>query len=123
MRPPIRAAALLLGLFAATPVMAASCPLAAGLSGSCGATIGTGAVTVLSAKTTSGWRLMLVDNESTSATIACTDDGTTPAINAAGSYTIPPGGTRVWQASNVVFAGPMICLASAGSTPVTVKGQ
>lgn len=106
------------------PAYAASCPLTGGTRGSCAATIGTGAVTVANASTTKPYKAITIDNESTSATIACTDDGTTPAINTAGSWTIAPGLTRQWPTGPEVSYGSAIqCIASASSTPVTVKAQ
>lgn len=64
-------------------------------------------------------KLVAIDNESTTATIACNFGGTA-ALNTAGSWTIPPGNTRTW-------AGPFVptdainCIASAGGTPATFQ--
>jgi hypothetical protein len=62
---------------------------------------------------------MAIDNESTTATIACNFGGTA-ALNAAGSWTIPPGDTRTWNGS-FVPADAINCIASAASTPVTIE--
>lgn len=107
-------------LLCGRPVAAATaCPA----TGTCACTVGTGATTCLAAKTAAPYRDVVIQNLSASATIACTDDGSTPAIGAAGSWTIAPGTTSQWASSNVAFTGPFICIASAAATPVTVKGQ
>lgn len=117
-------ALVLNGLFACQPAYAGACPLAASAKGTCACTVGTGSTACLNANTTAPYRAITVDNESTTATIAVTDDGTTPAINTAGSYTIPPGQTRSWPTGpNITFVGPLNVIGSAASTPVTVKGQ
>ena len=72
-----------------------------------------------------GQRVFLsIDNESTTATIACSFGGTA-AINTAGSYTIPPGNTRTWTApsANTYPLNPSAinCIATAGSTPATIE--
>jgi hypothetical protein len=111
MRRALKWLATAILIAASAPAFAAPC------------TVGTSPIVCLAAKTTHPYRLMVVDNESTTATIACTDDGTTPAINTAGSYTMPLGTTRTWSAANVEFIGPLTCIASGAATPVTVKGQ
>ena len=65
--------------------------------------------------------IVAIDNESTSATIACAF-GATAALNTAGSFTIPPGVTRVWDGT-FVPSDAINCIASAGSTPVTVEAH
>jgi hypothetical protein len=58
-------------------------------------------------------------NVSTTATIACAPSYTTPTINGAGSYTIPPGWHRSWEGS-FVPTDQWACIASAANTPMTV---
>lgn len=82
------------------------------------ATIGASSAQVLAAAPR---RLLAIDNESASATIACAF-GTTAGINTAGSFTIPPGVTRVWS-SYPVPADAVNCIASAASTPATVEAN
>jgi hypothetical protein len=102
------AAAIAAMLFAAPAAHAAS------------ATVGTTAAIVVAAKSTQGgYRSVTICNQSASATISVTDDGTTPVIGAAGSYDIPPGACRHWGDSDVVFIGPFTGVASASSTPVS----
>ena len=71
-----------------------------------------------------GSRLFLsIDNESTTATIACAFSATA-AINTAGSYTIAPGMTRVWGAGTPeipVPGGPVNCISSAATSPATIE--
>lgn len=82
------------------------------------ATIGTSSAQVLAAGSR---RLVTIDNESATATIACAF-GATAAINTAGSYTIAPGYTRVWD-KYPVPADAVNCIASAASTPATVEAN
>jgi hypothetical protein len=124
MRKFAAALSVLLPLFACQPAFAAACPLAASASGTCACTVGTGSTVCLNAKTTASYRVITVDNESATAIIACTDDGTTPALNTAGSWTIQPLQTRQWPTGpNLNHSGPLNCLSNTASTPVTVKGQ
>lgn len=70
-----------------------------------------------------GGRMFLsINNESTTATIACAF-GATAAINTAGSYTISPGQGRTWTGSrDFPLKGDAInCIASAASTPATFE--
>lgn len=67
-------------------------------------------------------RLFLaVDNESTTATIACAF-GATAAINTAGSFTIQPNQTRVWN-SYPVPADALNCISSAATSAATVEAN
>lgn len=85
------------------------------------ASVGVASAQALAAAT--GRRVLLaIDNESTTATIACTVDGTTAALNSAGSWTIGPGATRVWDGT-MVPTGPVKCIASGASTPVTIEAD
>lgn len=77
---------------------------------------------------------LAIDNESTTATIAIcfappnalptTSCPGGPGINTAGSFTIPPGATRIWGTnggnvpSNAIWG-----IASAVSTPVTIERE
>ena len=64
--------------------------------------------------------ILAVDNESTTATIACAF-GITAVLNSAGSWTIPPGVTRVFD----VFppSDQLNCIASGAATPVTAYAR
>jgi len=64
-------------------------------------------------------QFLVIDNESTTATIACNFGGTA-AINTAGSFTIPPGSTRTW-ASYPVPADTVNCISSVASSPATIE--
>lgn len=66
-----------------------------------------------------GRKFLAIDNESTTATVACAF-GAPAAINAAGSFTIPPGFTRTWDGT-FVPNDAVSCIASAGATPVTIE--
>lgn len=66
-------------------------------------------------------RLLSIDNESTTATIACAF-GATAAINTAGSFTLVPGTTRVWN-SYPVPADAVNCISSAATSPATVEAN
>lgn len=121
MRKRFLVAGLLLTLFGGQAAQAETCPTIA--TGTCACTVGTSAVVCLNAKTTAPYRLIAIANQSATATISVTDNGLTPAVGAGGSWDIPPGTTRTWSSSNVVFVGPMTVISSASSTPVTVKGQ
>lgn len=82
------------------------------------ATIGTSSAQVLAAASR---QLLAIDNESTTATIACAF-GAPAAINTAGSFTLAPGVTRVWK-DYPVPADAVNCIASAASTPATVEAN
>lgn len=86
------------------------------------ATIGTSSAQALAAS--AGPRLFLsIDNESATATIACSFGGTA-AANTAGSYTIAPGQTRTWgpaAADSPLNGAAVNCIASAASTPATIE--
>jgi len=59
-------------------------------------------------------------NQSTTATIYCTIDGSTPVAAAtANQITIPPLGGIAW-AEGTIPANKVTCIASAASTPLTV---
>ncbi|MGH7090307.1 MAG: hypothetical protein ACREE4_15835 [Stellaceae bacterium] len=63
-----------------------------------GVTVGTAPSQVLAAPTNAPHHLIEIQNEVTGTTaIACTFGSGTPALNSAGSYTIPAGGTMVWN--------------------------
>lgn len=63
--------------------------------------------------------LLAIDNESASASIACRFGGTA-ALNTAGSFTFPPGTTRVWN-SYPVPVEALNCISSASTSPATVE--
>ena len=88
-----------------------------------GVTVGTSPALVLAAPATRGYRLVVIRNQSGSATIACAPDNATPAIGAAGSFDIAAGAERTWSAAGVVFAGAWYCIASGASTPVTIEAE
>jgi hypothetical protein len=69
-----------------------------------------------------GYRLVAVSNEG-GASVCVTDDGTVPVCGAAGTYTIPAGATRVWEAANVTFGAGVRAVASSGTVPVTYTAQ
>ncbi len=64
-----------------------------------------------------------IDNESTTATIACRADGGTAALNTTGSYTILPGTTRTWTGSqqSPLIGGVVNCISSAATSPATME--
>src|SRR5262249_17618592 len=105
------AAALGLVLIGAVPAWAGSC------------TIGTGASVCVPANTTKPYKLVAIGNQSATATISVTDDGSTPAIGAAGSWDIAPGATRIWGNGVSSFSGAFQAISSAGATPVTYTAQ
>lgn len=82
------------------------------------ATVGTSSKQILPPAPT-GRILLAIDNESTSATIACAL-GSTAALNSAGSFTIPAESTRVWD-GNFVPSDAVDCIADGASTPVTLE--
>lgn len=82
-----------------------------------------GASSTQAIATSVGPRLFLsIDNESATATIACSFGGTA-ALNTAGSYTILPQATRTWTgtANSSLLGSAVNCIASAGSTPATFE--
>lgn len=112
----------------------ANCPGGAAppVDGVCAITLGASPATILTGYQAqgfggSGYRLIAVDNESPTASIAvCFGAGCTPALNTAGSYTIPPGSTRLWSVPYGAGGGyndQMNGVASASSTPVTVEAH
>lgn len=105
--------------------LAAALALVAGAGGAQagGCTVGTSAVTCVPARTTAPYRSVDIGDESASASIACTDDGSTPALNAAGSYTIGPLAARHWGQANTVYSGPFKCVGSGAGTPVTFSAE
>ena len=72
-----------------------------------------------------GASTLSIDNESSSATIACALNNSTAAINTAGSYTMPPNTTRLWSLDSrnerQVFAGVLNCISSAATSPATIE--
>lgn len=88
----------------------------------------TGSVTGVNVGTTSAQvlaaaprQLLALDNESTTATVACAF-GAVAAINTKGSFTLPPGVTRTWN-SYPVPADAVNCIASALATPLTIEAN
>jgi hypothetical protein len=79
------------------------------------ATVGTSSAQAVASAT---WTYVAIDNESASASIACSFGGIA-ALNSAGSWTVPPGQTRTW-APGAAPSGAINCIASAVSTPVTI---
>jgi hypothetical protein len=108
-------------------VLTAAAPALAG--GITAATVGTSSAQALAAPTTRGWRLLVIDNESATATIACTlTSQGAAALNSAGSFTILPSAT---SNPHTVVLGPFStefweginCIASGASTPVTILAE
>lgn len=66
-------------------------------------------------------QLLAISNESTTATIACAF-GATAAINTAGSFTLIPGQTRIWN-SYPVPADIFNCISSAATSAATVEAN
>jgi hypothetical protein len=67
---------------------------------------------------------LVIDNESASATIACAFANGTAALNTAGSYTVGPAQTRVWDfvhSGKLLAAGNLNCISSAGTSPATIE--
>lgn len=83
-----------------------------------GATVGTASAQILAP---AARRFLAIDNESTTATVACAFGGAA-AINSAGSFTIPPGVTRTWR-DYPVPADAVACIASAAGAPLTVEAN
>lgn len=88
-----------------------------------GVTVGTSASQVLAAPTTRPYRLVIIRNQSGSATISCAPGNASPVIGAAGSFDIAPGTFQTWSAANVGFSDAWFCIASGASTPVTVQSE
>ena len=90
-------------------------------------TVGASSAQCLAANTGPGWRLIIIDNESTTATIAFNIGGAA-ALNTAGSVTLYPSVTLNGADSRIIIAAPpnttmhdpINCIASAGSTPATI---
>ncbi|HEV2187510.1 MAG TPA: hypothetical protein VGR70_09895 [Stellaceae bacterium] len=120
-----------LALLAAPAYAEHSCPPSGtSIDGVCPVTVGTSVLAVLNVYPTpggSGYRQIAVDNESTSANCAvCFGASCTPALNTAGSFTIPAGMTRTWSipfGSGGGYNDPMRGICSAASTPLTVQAQ
>jgi Zn-dependent alcohol dehydrogenase len=83
-------------------------------------TVGTSSAQALAAAV-SVRRFLAIDNESTTAAVACAF-GATAALNTAGSWTIPPGMTRTWNGT-FVPSDAVNCIAGAAGTPVTVEAN
>lgn len=90
-----------------------------GAAGALACTVGTPSVQCAAAVTSR--KLLAIDNESASATVACAF-GATPALNTAGSWTIPPGDSRSWSGA-FIPNDQVNCIAGAASTPVTVESN
>lgn len=84
-------------------------------------TVGTSSAEAL-AKPTIAYRMLAIDNESATATIACSFGGTA-ALNTAGSYTIGSSLTRVWSAPAWTMNQAINCISDTASTPVTIEFQ
>jgi len=102
----------------------ATTPLATGNAGTPSAVTGTvSAATITNASTTvvaaATRRFLLIENESSTATIACNFGGTA-AINTAGSFTILPNTNRKWS-DYPVPAEALNCISSVASSPATVE--
>ena len=83
--------------------------------------VGVTSAKALGAAAPAGRVLLAIDNESASATVACAF-GATAALNTAGSFTIPPGVTRVWDDA-FIPNDQINCIASAVATPVTIEAE
>ena len=120
---------LLLAVAAILAALSAPAYAACGAGGIQPCTVGVGAGTVLNAYSGggTGYKQIAVDNESATASIAvCWGAGCTPALNTAGSFTLPPGTTRSWAipyGSEGGFNDPISAIASGAATPVTVQAQ
>lgn len=66
-------------------------------------------------------KLLALDNESITASIACNFGGTA-ALNTAGNFTIGPGQTRTWSGSYVPLDA-INCIASVAASPLTVEAN
>jgi hypothetical protein len=89
-----------------------------------GVTVGTTPSQVLAAPTAAPRHFIEIDNEATGTTaIACAFGGATPALNSAGSYTIPAGQQRVWNGALYRSWDPINCISAAAGTPVTIEYQ
>lgn len=109
----IRSAVALLVLLAVMPVARAANAIAV--------TVGASSAQALAAPGIA-YNFLSIDNESATATIACSFGGAA-ALNTAGSYTILPGQTRVWNAPGWHTNQAINCIASASSTPATIEYQ
>lgn len=96
---------------------------ATGTGGFTAVTVGTSSAQALAAAPLpNGRKLLAIDNESTTATIACRF-GAAAALNTAGSYTIPAGAIMTWSAPSYVPADVVNCIATAAGTPVTIEAH
>lgn len=66
-------------------------------------------------------KLVAVDNESAVA-VACSYIGT-PAVNTAGSWTIPAGSTRTWSSEAAIPKTVLQCVAASATAAVTVEND
>lgn len=95
-------------------------------------TLGTTSVGVLGAGVRS---ILVITNDSTTASIACAFSKMGPVVNGqqtytpipavvngAGSYTLPPGGSGSFGPL-FVPSDPMNCIASAANTPATIMAR
>lgn len=91
-----------------------------------GATVGTSPNQVLAAPILAPRHFLELDNESTGSpapTIACAFGGATPALNSAGSYTIPAGGQRIWDSTWYSSWDAIACISSAAGGQLTIEYQ
>lgn len=93
---------------------------ASGPAGATGCIVGTSSTQCAVAMASR--RLLAIDNESATTTIACAFGNMTPALNTAGSWTIPPQSVRDWSGSYVPNDA-VNCIASAAGTPVTIEAN
>lgn len=63
--------------------------------------------------------LIAIDNESASAYVACSFGNVVPQVNGAGSFTMPPGTTRLWNSYPV--PNDQIVCTSNGTANITVE--
>ena len=84
-------------------------------------TVGTGSTTILNANPRGRRIALFIELNTVGTQIACTDDGTTPALYAGTAITISGQGAWInYAAFGMVPAGAIICIASASST-ITVR--
>jgi hypothetical protein len=82
-------------------------------------TLGTTAVPCVPAN--AGRRTLSIENPYGGSNNVCYSTGT-PVCGAAGTSVLVPGALDYW-ANGSAPAGPVNCIASAGSTPVTIKAS
>ncbi len=67
-----------------------------------------------------GRKYLALLNQSSTATISCTIDGTTAVLNAAGTITLLPYAGYVFDNTGFVPNTAITCIASAADTPLTL---